>query len=106
MVRFIYLCVAIVALSFFVVPAYFGVSKEHKNLTASTGTDTTADALSFEEIYAIADEGPADPNSLNSIEPAAGEDEFSNGFTGAEDSALEDEPEEIIEPEPETDQDS
>jgi hypothetical protein len=86
---------AIVALSFFVVPVFTGISKEHTALVASTDATTPSnDTLSFEDIYEIADSNRESfsPTSLNNISPAAGigsQDNFSIGFSGTEDSALE-----------------
>lgn len=94
MTRFIFFCMAIVALSFVAVPVFTGISKEHNALLASTDSIIPSnDTLSFEDIYEIAGSNEAlDPASLNNIAPAAGEsnnDAFSNGFGGTEDSALE-----------------
>lgn len=108
MVRFIYLCMGILFLSMVAVPIYFGVSKEHKNIqvSANTPADEQDTSLSFEEIYALADEGQeTTPESLGNIAPAAGAettpDSFSSGFNKREDSALADTPVEI-EPEAQT----
>jgi hypothetical protein len=94
MTRFIFFCMAIVALSFFVVPVFTGISKEHGELTTSADLATASnDSLSFEEIYELAGSTDNfDGAALNSITPAAGgydSDEFSTGFSGTEDSALE-----------------
>ena len=98
MMRFIYFCMAFLVLSFVGVPIYNGVSEERAGLTQLAATDEAGDdSMSFEEIYALADEGQsADPASLNDISPAAGNgntgDAFSRGFTNREDSALADTP--------------
>ena len=94
MTRFIFFCMAIIALSFIAVPVFTGISKEHNALTTPTDTVILSDdTLSFEEIYEIAGSNTSfDPASLNNITPAAGgnnNDAFSNGFSGTEDSALE-----------------
>jgi hypothetical protein len=103
--KFIYLCAAVLLLSFTVVPMFTGVSKERAVILASSETSTTPvqdQSLSFEEIYAIAAQGQEnqfDPASLNAITPAAGEvmqEGFPSGFSGISDAALTDAPTKII----------
>lgn len=94
MVRFIFLSMAFIAVSFFAVPAYFGINEQHQNLIQTASIEPAADTLTFQEIYALADESlMADPSALNAIAPAAGDEQkpketFSYGFSGKEDSAL------------------
>ena len=97
MVRFIYICMAIVIVSFIAVPIFSGVSKEHARLQQVATTDTQTDnTLSFKEIYALADEAQPNPEALNEIEPVAGadtsQDKFSTGFNNTENPALADMP--------------
>jgi len=80
MLKFIYICVAIVALSFLIVPMISGVSNERDAIAERqikiSQTDTSApsnDTLSFEEIYASVDEQTITPEALNNIMPAAGD---------------------------------
>lgn len=101
MTKFIFFCMAIVALSFVAVPVFTGISNERDALLLSEASTTNNDAsLSFEEIYEIAAENSA-PNDapsasdLNNIMPAAGGNEgdhFLSGFGNTEDSALENAP--------------
>ena len=100
MTRFIFICMAFIALSFMAVPAYFGIQKEHAILMQNDTVAQNNQSLSFEEIYAMADEDLlSNPAFLNNIAPAAGnnddapvqEDYFSTGFSGTADSALEEE---------------
>ena len=93
MIRFIFLSIAFIAVSFTVAPIFSGISKQHKKLTQVAATDTKSDELTFDEIYALASETQTiDPAALNAIAPAAGEEaqeeKFSNGFLNKEDSAL------------------
>ena len=95
MMKLIYLCVAIMVLSFIGVPIYKGVSTEHEKLVAQADIQNApaADALTFEEIYEIADQNTdQSPDFLNEITPAAGDNvldnTFSSGFSKKEDSAL------------------
>lgn len=105
MLRFIFFCMAFLAISFFAIPAYFGISKEHEKrvtatmtVSADTNTANAQEPLTFEEIYALADESLLNnPSVLNDIMPAAGaekvvifDDKFSTGFSMQEDSALAD----------------
>lgn len=104
MTRIIFFCMAIAALSFVVAPIYNGISDEHTALTqVSSAPMPDENTLSFEEIYEMAEQNNViDPASLNEITPAAGEnteDQFSSAFSGQEDSALEDQPQEKIEAE-------
>lgn len=101
MMRFIYGCIAVAVLSFFIVPMISGVSSEREKLmdVASIADAPDNGALSFAEIYEIAAsdsaDGALDASALNDITPAAGVDDadsFSTGFTGRADSALEDAP--------------
>ena len=95
--HFIKLCVAVILLSFAVVPIYYGVSKEHKKIITSDTSNNTAissnntdSGPTLEEIYALAreEEAPLTAEALNNIMPAAGGNnegaspsgEFSNGF--------------------------
>lgn len=104
MVRFIFLCMAVVALSILTVAAQFMVNSIQgsrdavtaRNTVAAPVTETaTADTLTFEQIYAMhaapsGFDGDIDPALLNAIETAAGGDDFGNGFTGVAPSALAD----------------
>jgi len=93
MVKIIFLSMAIFALSFIAAPIFHGVSKERNAILASNDfISTQDDSLSFDEIYALADEGRDEAEFLNNIAPAASgqEDAFTSGFRGLENSALED----------------
>jgi len=94
MVRFIFGCAFVLGLSILAIPVYYGVAENKATVTASA--EDTGTSLSFEEIYEVASEGQEiDASALNAIETAAGEgtkDAFSTGFTGAEDTALQDTP--------------
>jgi hypothetical protein len=90
MVRFIFACMAFVVLSLALTPIYFGIKGTKNTLESSqqlAQTQEEAPALSFEQIYDIADSGEFDPAALNAIAPAAGEqtlkeeDAFSHGFS-------------------------
>tara|TARA_B100000508_G_C11459576_1_gene278511 strand:+ start:1616 stop:1954 length:339 start_codon:yes stop_codon:yes gene_type:complete len=105
--KFIYLCAAILILSFTVVPMFTGVSNEREQILASneaTQASPEDTSMSFEEMYTIAAQGQGDnfdPESLNAITPAAGADSFPSGFSGQSDAALTDAPapiEAMIEP--------
>ncbi len=101
MVKFIFFCMAFIALSFFVVPVFTGISNEREQILAANTPNTNEDqSLSFEEIYEIAAEGTNNPANLNDIAPAAGngtQDRFSSGFSNREDSALENNERVVIE---------
>ena len=81
MLRFIYFCMAIVAISFLIVPLFSGVNQTRENLAARTSLMAAADTSDAKEMAAIEDQ-------LNNIQPAAGEEssipemseEFSAGF--------------------------
>ena len=93
LLRIIALSAIILVGSFLVTPAYFGISAEHRKLDVTeTASLTTQDEITFEQIYALADETSNDAASLNNITPAAGghaiEDAFSMGFTNTADTAL------------------
>lgn len=102
MMKFIYLCAAVLILSFTALPVFYGVSDERATILASNEIDQTApteSSLSFEEIYDIAAQGQDinqentfDPASLNEIKPAAGVefDTFPSGFSKTGDAALTD----------------
>ena len=54
MTRFIFFCMAFVALSFIAVPVFTGISKERDAILASSKSSIpAASPLSFEEIYEI-----------------------------------------------------
>ena len=97
MTRFIFFCMAFVALSFIAVPVFTGISKERDAILASSKSSIpAASPLSFEEIYEIAGADNTgdgfDASAFNDITPAAGgeiSDQFSTGFSNREDSALE-----------------
>ena len=81
MVRFIFFCMAFIAISFFAVPLYFGISKARNQLSERTSFASVNETLA------------GNPSLLNEIEPAAGkitDEDFSSGFSGDEDSALAD----------------
>jgi len=96
MVRFIFICIAFIAISFTAVPMLMNISKQRDVLIIQNTLKSSVlvqNELSFEEIYTLASTNEAiDPALLNAIEPAAGnivENEgFSSGFSGKEDSAL------------------
>ncbi len=96
MVRFIFICIAFIAISFTAVPMLMNISKQRDALIIQNTLKSSVlvqNELSFEEIYTLASTNEAiDPALLNAIEPAAGnivENEgFSSGFSGKEDSAL------------------
>lgn len=106
MMKFIYICMALLIISFVGIPVYHGIKGEHDRLQPRTiaATDIPDDGdISFVEIYAPTS-GNNEAGELNAISPAAGntvEDEFSQGFTNREDRALADTPEEISETAPE-----
>ena len=103
--KFIYLCAAILVLSFTAVPMFSGVSNERAQILASNeAVQTTYEntSISFEEMYAIASQGQEDnfdPETLNAITPAAGEgtENFPSGFSGRSDAALTDAPAAAVE---------
>lgn len=101
MVRFIFVCMSVVALSILTVSAQFMVNSIKdtrssvlaRNTVEAPAQQTASDSLSFEEIYAMMPtpaqvDGEVDPAMLNDIETAAGGDEFSSGFTGVAPRAL------------------
>ena len=98
MVRFIFICIVFIAISFTAIPALMNISKQRDVLLSIDEPDSSAlvsSELSFEEIYALADTNETiDPALLNAITPAAGDNTavenegFSSGFSGKEDSAL------------------
>lgn len=97
MIRLIYFCMAFVALSFIAVPVYYGISAEKEKLADQAEAQEVAtfdkdNSLSFEEIYALAEETPRNPTDLNSISTAAGGNNaanvFSSGFGAEAPSAL------------------
>ena len=92
MLNFIYSCMAVMVLSFFIVPVFGGISNEYQTLEQSSqfaeSSISEDTSLSFEEIYALADEAAMrNPAFLNEIAPAAGDDiaapveGFSSGFS-------------------------
>lgn len=86
--KFIYLCAAIIVLSFTAAPAFYGVSEERNAILASNEQPTIQ-----EDVIEVAVEDAFDPASLNEIAPAAGIQEdtgFSSGFSGVSDAALTD----------------
>lgn len=93
MTRFIFFCMAIIALSFIAVPIFTGISKERKAMLNSEQANAEqTDTLDFDEIYELTNAEPS-AEDLNQIMPAAGgtaQDEFSSGFSGTVDSALAD----------------
>ena len=100
MVRFIFFCMAFVALSFVIVPLVGGISNERQAILASADVNNpepSQDSLSFEEIYQTAAAGEGiDPAQLNEIAPAAGQTDeeivFSTGFSAEAPTALADTP--------------
>jgi len=98
MVRFIFGCAFVLGLSILAIPVYYGVAENKATVTASA--EDTNNTLTFEEIYEVAGDNQAggqeiDPGALNAIEAAAGgqeKDAFTTGFTGVEDTALQDTP--------------
>lgn len=97
--RFIYACMAVVILSIFAVPVFYGISNEREELMWVSEAQAAEEAsLSFEEIYEIAGSGnSSSPESLNTLAPAAGpaaEESFKGGFTQEAPAALADIPEE------------
>jgi len=88
--KFIYLCAGILVFSFTALPALFGISAERDQIVNVAAIEPAAgnEAMSFDEIYALADQSVAlndpsmfDPAMLNAIEPAAGPAETETGFT-------------------------
>jgi len=85
MMRFIYLCMAVIAFSFVAIPAYNSIAEKRADIgsrDAVIAQEETNQSLSFDEIYEIANEGTTNANidqdmatiaqSLNEIVPAAG----------------------------------
>lgn len=110
MMYFIYLCMAVFAISFIAVPVFIGISDEHDRIVETWQADISSnqiqnankedESLSFDEIYALARESDTSPRSLSDISPAAGEDsnpdDFTDGFSRIEDPALADTSVELI----------
>ena len=98
MVRFIFICIVFIAVSFTAIPALMNISKQRDALIIQSTPESSVlvqNELSLEEIYALADTNETiDPALLNAITPAAGDniavenEGFSSGFSGKEDSAL------------------
>ena len=93
LLRFIALSAFIMIGAFFVAPAYFGISAERTKLdSVETASVEAQPEITFEQIYALADETENDATSLNNIAPAAGDtatkDVFSNGFSQKRNPAL------------------
>ena len=98
MVRFIFICIVFIAISFTAIPALMNISKQRDVLLSIDEPDSSvlvSSELSFEEIYALADANETiDPALLNAIAPAAGDNTtvenegFSSGFSEQEDGAL------------------
>lgn len=110
--KFIYFCMAILVGSFIAVPIFTGVSKEHTALMATATPVSSEPSSGLQDIYEIARQGGEDfnPDDLNNITPAAGDDMeiakstdgFSMGFRGIESPSLAD-TEDLIEITPQTD---
>jgi hypothetical protein len=99
MIRLIYLCMAFIAISFIAVPVYFGIADEKDKLAEQYKAQDIAktapeDSLTFEEIYALAEEASSNPEDLNNIATAAGgpplNENFSSGFSMQTPTALKD----------------
>ena len=78
MLKFIYFSMAVIAFSFFIMPLFNGISAQRDQLNVrpvlfSQNQNIAEDELSFEEIYALANEDQFNPENLNNIAPAAGE---------------------------------
>lgn len=82
MLKFIYFCMAVIALSFLIVPLIGGVNESREELAARTSLMASLEGEPSEaDLNAVAEQ-------LNSIQPAAGgesvmpeiTDEFSTGF--------------------------
>lgn len=113
MIRFIFVCMALVAVSILTVASQYmvkGVEGARDTITARNAGPAMEGAAtaqnegpSFEEIYAMMpapspDAAITDPAALNDIETAAGGDDFpATGFTGIAPKALADEAPVIIE---------
>lgn len=102
MTKFIFFCMAIVALSFTAVPVFTGISKEREAIIISAAETEAQNATpSVENLTEVASQDVEfDAAQLNDIAPAAGNnrsDSFSSGFRRIEDSALENAPEFNIE---------
>jgi len=108
MIRFIFVCMGLVALSILTVAGNFmldGIKTARMGVQARNNaatTDMTAQAQpsgpTFEEIYANAPAQNTSPDSLNAIESAAGGKDnggFGQGFTNTAPKALEDQPAQI-----------
>lgn len=105
MIRFIFVCMGLVALSIITISSQYmlhGINEARQEVAARNtvnAVDTAATVSSgptFEEIYASMPKPEIqafgdDPASLNAIEATAGGDEFSAGFTGTAPKALVDE---------------
>ncbi len=90
MIKFIYFSMAVVAFSFLIVPLFGGIAAERNKIDIrpvqfSDNQVPSQDELSFDEIYALANEESFDPQSLNNIAPAAGnavaEPSYPNDFS-------------------------
>lgn len=106
MIKFIYVCMSVVLLSMLGLSASFmfdGINDSYREIVARSeanlpqGPVQIADSgLSWDEIYAVRapdmeiDLATMTPEQLNNIETAAGEDSFSQGFTGRAPAALAD----------------
>lgn len=105
MIRFIFVCMAVVAFSAVAMTTQFmtgGINDAREEVLARNAPEAvpaaedTDDEISFEEIYANAktpeNTGEAffSPEELNTIETTAGGSEFSSGFTDVAPKALRD----------------
>lgn len=104
MLRFIFVCMGIVAISFIAIGTQFmttGISNEATNIAARNAKDAAETA----EIQAVASQDTITAEDLNAIETTAGtpsydpNDTFTGGFTNQAPAALQDS-EPVIETEP------
>jgi hypothetical protein len=106
MIRFIFVCMAVVAFSFMTLAGQSvidGINDARENLLArnavsSPQVETLAnDEITFEEIYANAPvQDLTSPEALNEISTAAGGNEFSQGFTDVAPAALRDQSQNVV----------
>ncbi len=80
MIKFIYFSMAVVVFSFLIVPFFNGISAERNKINIrplqfSDNQAPSQNELTFDEIYALANEESFDPQSLNNIAPAAGNEQ-------------------------------
>lgn len=105
MIRFIFVCMGLVAFSILTISGQYmmnGIQEARRDVAARNEVNavapeqTATSGPTFQEIYAMmpkpqtAEMDMTDPAALNAIEATAGGDEFSNRFTGVAPAALAD----------------